>query len=255
MSNVGNRVCVVDVLQSHGSASSADYAPLTAQYVLGPSSPSVDARTVTTQDFLVEGDEIMTIHIVLVTALSDPSCVVARSSAIITILDDDIDPPPVTLPMPPVLTIPPVTPSAPPVPATPLITPPANSSTASAEGVKVSIQSRSVAEGDTGLKQIVFNLSAPSPVTCGVTARLVNGTTSDDDFLSTAPISVSFSGTRGSVVFSIAGDTEFEADETFVVTLAGSGSNPCDVGVCLAFAVIVNDDLVATQEPPVVVIP
>ena len=105
----------------------------------------------------------------------------------------------------------------------------------------------SVVEGASGTKQIVFDLHSSAPITCGLTAKLTHGTTSDADFLSTAPVTTVFSGTTASITFTVVGDAAIEPDEIFTIAIAGSGATPCVIASCLLVGYIANDDPVGTE--------
>lgn len=109
----------------------------------------------------------------------------------------------------------------------------------------LSISDAAVTEGDSGTKSLSFTVSlseaSSSPVT--FTASTVDGTaTAGQDYtaLSNAPFTIAAGATTTNVTVSILGDEDFEADETFTLTLASIvGAAPGDVQ---AVGTITNDD-------------
>lgn len=85
--------------------------------------------------------------------------------------------------------------------------------------------------------------SAPSTVTCTYQATLTHGTTDSTDFVATAPVTRTqqLNGTSN-VGFKVVGDGTPEPDETYTITLAGTGARPCAIGDGQATGTIRNDD-------------
>jgi hypothetical protein len=113
----------------------------------------------------------------------------------------------------------------------------------------VSVSGDSVSESDDGT-QAVFEvtLASPTPLRVSVAYSTANGTaTAESDYTPTSGTLVFGPGqTSKSVVVPVRGDTEFEPDETFTLTL----SNPVNatIGTATATGTITNDDA-ATANP------
>lgn len=157
-------------------------------------------------DALVEGDETFAITISNVSA----NATLGNGTATVTIQSED-------------------------VPATPVV-----SIAASA----------SATEGNSGTTPIAFAVSitsAPaSDVTLTATASIETGNTADAADLALAAVPLTFTAggpTTVDAVFQINGDTDFEADETFTVTLSAISANATlDAGASTSTGTIVNDD-------------
>ncbi len=109
----------------------------------------------------------------------------------------------------------------------------------------LAINDASLLEGDVGTSNLVFNvsLSAVSGVQAKVTFTTVDGTatTADGDYLATnGTLTFAPGATTHPVTVTINGDTKFENDETFLVSL--SGSVGASISDSLGIGTIVNDD-------------
>lgn len=109
----------------------------------------------------------------------------------------------------------------------------------------VSIAAASVTEGNSGTKTLTFtvSLSASSSSTVTVNYATSNGTatTADSDYVA-ASGTLTFTAGQTSKTFTVTinGDTKYEVDETFTVTLS-SPSN-ATLGTSTATGTIINDD-------------
>ncbi len=111
-----------------------------------------------------------------------------------------------------------------------------------------SIANASVAEGDGGLTDLVFNVTLSLPAPAGgvdFTATTANGTAeAPGDYLALvdAPFAIAEGETTATVTVQVVGDTEQEPDETFTVTIATDAEGVV-LGNATATGTIVNDDL------------
>lgn len=112
----------------------------------------------------------------------------------------------------------------------------------------LSIANASVAEGDSGLTDMVFNVTLSLPAPAGgvaFTASTADGTAqAPGDYLALvdAPFTIAEGESVATVTVQIVGDTEQEPDETFTVTIATSTPDIV-LGNATATGTIVNDDL------------
>ena len=109
----------------------------------------------------------------------------------------------------------------------------------------ISVNDVAVAEGNAGSTKLDFTitLSAPSSQTITVLAVITDGTaTAGEDYTASTPVLVTF--TPGSTVRTVSanvlGDTKFEADQTFTITLSDATNAVIADGA--GTATILNDD-------------
>jgi subtilisin-like proprotein convertase family protein len=110
---------------------------------------------------------------------------------------------------------------------------------------EISIGDSTVAEGDVGNTDAVFqlSLSAPSGSPVSVDFDTVDGTatTADNDYLPLSGTAVFNPGeTNTTITITVVGDTVFEADETYFVTL--SNAVGATIGDGQGLGTILNDD-------------
>jgi hypothetical protein len=122
-----------------------------------------------------------------------------------------------------------------------------------------SINSVSVTEGNSGTTPMVFTISSPiapgAPCQMLVTALNVTAAWTSDWNLSGEPLwfkTITVSGASTTVTIDALGDLLPEADETFTVSIVGTGTNPClvDITKSIGTGTIVNDDGAAPTGPP-----
>jgi large repetitive protein len=120
----------------------------------------------------------------------------------------------------------------------------------------IAIASASLAEGNAGVSQMPFvvTLSAPTTVAVSVNYATSNGTARDtgcnvltqyqcgDYTTTTGTLTIPAGSTTGTIYVPINGDTMFETDETFTMTLS-SPANGTISGGGTATGSIVNDDV------------
>ena len=115
--------------------------------------------------------------------------------------------------------------------------------------VSLSISGGSVIEGNSGTTPLTFTVSLSAPAAADVTLAyaMANGTaTAGSDYTSASgPITFAPGETSKTIVVDVIGDTAFEANETFSVTLSGVSSN-ARIQTASATGTITNDD----QQPP-----
>ena len=160
-----------------------------------------------TRDAVFEPDETMTLT---VTGDGPNPCVIADGVATGTIVNDDIEPPPLSL---------------------------ADARVTEGTG-----------PGSTAIS-FDLSTSAPQPTDCGFRAVLTHVDTDDADF-TTRMFDVTAVFDTDDVTlhrtFGITRDAVFEPDETMTLTVTGDGPNPCVIADGVATGTIVNDDI----EPP-----
>lgn len=110
----------------------------------------------------------------------------------------------------------------------------------------ISIADRSKIEGTGVDANHPFAVSTTGVLTapCTYTATLTHGTTDAGDFTAIAAVTRTqpISGAVTNVPFKVVGDAVAEPDETFTVTIVGSGANPCPIADGTALGTIRNDD-------------
>jgi hypothetical protein len=121
----------------------------------------------------------------------------------------------------------------------------------------LSIASATVAEGNTGTANLVFNVTLSAASTTPVTvAYATTGVTavSGADFTATSgTLTINAGLTTGTITVPVTGDTIFEANETLTVTLSNSSANATVLAsASSATGTITNDD---TNALPVITIP
>lgn len=113
-----------------------------------------------------------------------------------------------------------------------------------------SVADVSKAEGRSGDTKFAFTLTPSSSTApaCGYTATFRHVTTNDSDFEDDdLPWSTSGNTATSQIVeIVVEADKTLEPDETFDVTLAGSGPTPCTFGDGTAIGTILNDDQAPT---------
>jgi len=118
----------------------------------------------------------------------------------------------------------------------------------------LSVASASLAEGNTGTANMTFTVSLSAASTSAVTvayATTAGTATSGVDFTATSgTLTIAAGSTSGTVAVPVLGDTVFETNEAFTLTL----SNPTNATVSTASATgtITNDD---TNALPAIVVP
>jgi len=116
--------------------------------------------------------------------------------------------------------------------------------------VDIAISGGSVVEGNSGVTQSAFTvtLSATANSTVSVNYATVNGTaTAGSDYAATSGTLAFLPGeTTKQILVDVVGDTAYEADETFSVSLSGASSN-ARIATASATGTITNDD---SQPPP-----
>jgi Ca2+-binding RTX toxin-like protein len=121
----------------------------------------------------------------------------------------------------------------------------------------LSIASATVAEGNTGTANLVFNVTLSAASTTPVTvAYATTGVTavSGADFTATSgTLTIAADATTGTITVPVTGDTVFEANETLTVTLSNSSANATVLATASsATGTITNDD---TNALPVITTP
>ena len=108
----------------------------------------------------------------------------------------------------------------------------------------ISVNDVAIAEGNAGSTKLDFTitLSAPSSQTITVLATITDGSATSEDYTAATPVLVTFTpgSTTRTVSASVLGDTKFEADQTFNITL----SDPTNAVIAdgAGVATILNDD-------------
>jgi hypothetical protein len=107
----------------------------------------------------------------------------------------------------------------------------------------ISALSSSVEEGNEGSQTVNVTVQRDVGTTAAMAAIVLSGTSNDDDrTLAESTVSFAVGETSKTIQISIIGDTNFEPDETVVVTIA-SVSEPATVGTPSATITILNDDI------------
>ena len=118
------------------------------------------------------------------------------------------------------------------------------------------VASASVTEGHSGATAIDFPVTiSPLPVgtvTLVATASIESGNTaSADDFVSLDPVPLEFTSTGPATInatFQVVGDTTFEGDETFTVTLSGVSGDAVLGEPSTSIGTIFNDDILTVAQ-------
>lgn len=117
--------------------------------------------------------------------------------------------------------------------------------------VGITISGGSVVEGNSGTVQLAFTVSLSAPAANVVTVNYATGggtaTAGSDYVAQSGPLSFAPGETSKTILVDVIGDTAFEANETFAVTLSGASAN-ARVQTASATGTITNDDV---QPPPV----
>jgi len=117
--------------------------------------------------------------------------------------------------------------------------------------VGITISGGSVVEGDSGVVQLAFVVSLSAPAADVVTVSYATGggtaTAGSDYVAQSGLLSFAAGETSKTVLVDVIGDTAFESNETFAVTLSGPSAN-ARVQTASATGTITNDDV---QPPPV----
>ncbi|MFM7136398.1 MAG: S8 family serine peptidase [Planctomycetota bacterium] len=116
--------------------------------------------------------------------------------------------------------------------------------------VDIAISGGSVVEGNSGITQLAFtvSLSATATATVSVNYATANGTaTAGSDYVAASGTLVFLPGeTTKQIVVDVIGDTAYEANETFTLSLSGASGNS-RIATASATGTITNDD---SQPPP-----
>lgn len=111
--------------------------------------------------------------------------------------------------------------------------------------VTVDIADVAVAEGDGGATDAIFDvtLSAAASADISVNYATADGSaTAGSDYMDAqGTLTIPAGATQGSIAVSVTGDTDFESDETFSVTLSGPSASAV-LGNAIATGHISNDD-------------
>ena len=117
--------------------------------------------------------------------------------------------------------------------------------------VGITITGGSVVEGNSGTSQIAFNVSLSAAATDAVTVNYAMGggtaTAGADYIAQSSTLTFAPGETSQTILVDVIGDTTFESNETFTVTLSGASAN-ARVQTASATGTITNDDV---QPPPV----
>ena len=117
--------------------------------------------------------------------------------------------------------------------------------------VGITISGGSVVEGNSGTVQLAFTVSLSAPAIDVVTVNYATGggtaTAGSDYVAQSGPLSFAPGETSKTILVDVIGDTAFESNETFAVTLSGPSAN-ARVQTASATGTITNDDV---QPPPV----
>ena len=116
--------------------------------------------------------------------------------------------------------------------------------------VDIAVSGGTIVEGNAGVTQLAFTvtLSAATNSTVAVNYATANGTaTAGTDYVATSGMLTFLTGeTTKQIVVDVLGDTAFEANETFSVTLSAASAN-ARIAAASATGTISNDD---PQPPP-----
>ena len=116
--------------------------------------------------------------------------------------------------------------------------------------VDIAISGGSVVEGNSGVTQLAFTatLSAAATSTVSVNYATANGTAAaGSDYVATSGTLTFLPGeTTKQILVDVVGDTAYEANETFSVSLSGASAN-ARIATASATGTITNDD---SQPPP-----
>jgi subtilisin family serine protease len=117
--------------------------------------------------------------------------------------------------------------------------------------VGISVSGGSVIEGNSGVSQLAFTVSLSAPAAGTVTVSYATGggtaTAGSDYAAQNGTLSFAPGETVKTVLVDVIGDTTFESNETFAVSLSGASAN-ARVQTASATGTITNDDV---QPPPV----
>lgn len=117
--------------------------------------------------------------------------------------------------------------------------------------VGISVSGGSVIEGNSGVSQLVFTISLSAPAAGTVTVNYATGggtaTVGSDYVAQNGTLSFAPGETAKTILVDVIGDTMFESNETFAVTLSAPSAN-ARVQTASANGTITNDDV---QPPPV----
>ncbi len=113
----------------------------------------------------------------------------------------------------------------------------------------VSVGNVTQAEGNTGTTTFAFpvtlSAAAATPVTVQYATADGTATVADDDYVAAAgTLTIPAGSTTGTIDVTVVGDTKFEADETFTVTLSSPAG--ATLAAAAATGTIVNDDAAPT---------
>lgn len=116
---------------------------------------------------------------------------------------------------------------------------------------QVSISPASIDEGNSGQRQLSFNVTLSDPTVGTTTVNYqtvdIGSATADDDYshVASGSITIAQGDTQGSIAIFINGDTTDEPDETFEVTLTAVSANvELNTAAATAVGTILNDDSV-----------
>lgn len=121
-----------------------------------------------------------------------------------------------------------------------------NDDGAQADAQIMSVSDVSLAEGNVGTTNFAFTLSLDQPADGDESVQISTSNTSTDNVdltpLTNAPVTFAQGATSANVIVLINGDTDFELDETFTVTLSGPQNVTIAASAQSATGTIVNDD-------------
>ena len=117
----------------------------------------------------------------------------------------------------------------------------------------LSIGNAQVTEGNSGMVNMVFNLTLSSPATQTVsvnyTTRDVDAQAGTDYVVKTGSVTINAGSSSAPIIVSVKGDTTFEANETFAVDLSAPVN--AALGQATAIGTILNDDAIVFVTPTI----
>ncbi len=204
-SAIASAIITVDYTISDGTAQAgSDYSAASGTATIIAGSTSTTVAVTVLADVAVEGDETLTL------TLGNPSGATIDSAAATatgTIIDDDGAPPPSAIP-------------------------------------NLSMSNTSINEGNSGISNLVFTLTLNIASSSDVTVDYItmgNTATEGSDYAATSGTATIIAGSTSTTInVSVAGDTEVEPDEIFMLHLSNAaGANLLTIA---ANGTIINDD-------------